>query len=133
VLGLFRWAAERTRASTNCLIHDGSEIVMTAPAFRTTRRNFLLGAAATILGGPAIVRAASLMPVRAVPLQISGPELKTPGTLGEWHRLCFYHNLSHALNAGRAMTCTQIDGTVITVAEGRRIVADARAQGWLAA
>jgi hypothetical protein len=106
---------------------------MTAPGFRTTRRNILLGAAATLFCGPAIVRSTSLMPVRVVPFQISGPELKTPGTLGEWHRLCFYHNLNNALNASRAMTCAQLDGAMTSEAEGRRIVADARAQGWLAA
>jgi hypothetical protein len=105
---------------------------MTASDSRMTRRNILL-VAATLMCAPAIVRASSLMPVRAVPLQIWIPELKTPRTLGEWHQQCFYHNLDTALKAGRPMTCAQIDGTVISVAEGRRIVADARAQGWLAA
>jgi hypothetical protein len=99
---------------------------------RVTRRNILNGAAATLICAPAIVRAASLIPVRGAPLQILAPELKTPRTLNEWHQACFYRNLDNALNAGRAMTCAQLDGTVISVAEGRRIVADARARGWLA-
>jgi hypothetical protein len=97
-----------------------------------TRRNILIGAVATTICTPAIVRATSLMPARGVPLQILAPELKTPGTLGEWHQLCFYRNLDHALKLGRAMTCAQLDGTVISEAEGRRIVARARTQGWLA-
>ena len=105
---------------------------MAESVLRLSRRNILL-AAATLMCAPAIVRASSLMPVRGVPLQILAPELKTPRTLSEWHRACFYRDLDNALNAGRAMTCTQIDGTVISVAEGRQIVADARAQGWLAA
>jgi hypothetical protein len=41
-------------------------------------------------------------------------------------------NLEHALKLDRAMTCAQPDGTVISVAEARRIVARARTQGWLA-
>jgi hypothetical protein len=94
-----------------------------------TRRNILIGAVATTICTPG---ATSLMPARGVPLQILAPELKTPGTLGEWHQLCFYRNLDHALKLGRAMTCAQLDGTVISEAEGRRIVARARTQGWLA-
>jgi hypothetical protein len=68
------------------------------------------------------------MPVRVVLLQTL--ELKTPRTLGEWHQVCFYRNIDNAINAGRAMICTQVDGSAIAVAEGFRIVADARAQGW---
>jgi hypothetical protein len=98
----------------------------------TTRRNVLSGAAAALICAPAIVRAASLMPVRGAPLQILAPELKTPRTLNEWHQACFYRNLDHALKRGLAMTCAQSDGTLISVAEGRRIVAGARTEGWLA-
>jgi hypothetical protein len=72
------------------------------------------------------------MPVSGAPSQIFTSQLKTPGTLGEWYQLCFYNNLKNALKAGRAMACAQIDGNAISVAEGHRIVADARAQGWLA-
>lgn len=100
---------------------------------RITRRNILISAAATLICAPPIVRAASLMPVRGLPLQILAPELRAQTSLGEWHRACVYNNLDNALKAGRPMTCAQIDGTVISMAEGRRIVADARAQGWLGA
>lgn len=34
---------------------------------QTSRRSFLVGAAATLITAPAIVRAASLMPVKAMP------------------------------------------------------------------
>jgi len=105
---------------------------MTAPNYRLTRRNILIGAGASLIGAPAIARAASLMPVRGLPFQILNPERKIPNTMGEWYRLCFYNNLDNALKAGRAMTCAQIDGNTISVAEGHRIVAAARAQGWLA-
>jgi hypothetical protein len=105
---------------------------MMATDYRMTRRSVIIGAAASLVCTPAIVRASSLMPVRGVPLQILTPELKTPRTLGEWYQLFFYNNLENALKAGRAMTFVQIDGNAISVAEGHRIVAAARAQGWLA-
>jgi hypothetical protein len=109
-----------------------TETAMTPPGLRITRRKILLNAAATLICTPAIVRATSLMPVRVVPVQILTPELKTPKTLGEWHQRCFFNNLDNALNSGRPMTCSKPDGSVISVAEGQRIVADARALGWLA-
>jgi hypothetical protein len=105
---------------------------MIATDRQVTRRNILVGVTASLICAPAIVRASSLMLVSGVPLQILSLELKTPGTLGEWYQLCFYNNLDNALKAGRAMTYAQIGGNAILVAEGHRIVADARAQGWLA-
>src|SRR5664280_1142131 len=98
---------------------------------RMTRRNIFIGAAASLIRAPAIVRAASLMPVRGLPLQFLNPERKIPKTVGEWYRLCFYNNLDNDLRAGRAMTYGPIDGKTISVAEGYRIVAQARAEGWL--
>jgi hypothetical protein len=109
----------------------GNPPTKTSTATEMTRRHILIGAAAMICA-PAIVRAASLMPARGAPLQIFAPELKTPRTLSEWYQACFYRNLDHALKRGHAMTCAQPDGTVISVAEGRQIVARARTQGWLA-
>jgi hypothetical protein len=99
---------------------------------RVIRRKILIGAVATMICTAAIVRATSILPVRGAPLQILAPELKTPRTLGEWYQLCFYRNLHRALKLGRAMTCARSDGTVISVAEGRQIVARARTQRWLA-
>src|ERR1035441_6965327 len=43
---------------------------------------------------------------------------------------CFYHLLEGDLRAGRSMS-TVIDGKIIFVAEAHRMVAYARAQGWL--
>jgi hypothetical protein len=104
---------------------------MTATDYRMTRRNILIGAAASLICAPAIVRAASLMPVRGLPLQILNPKRKIPKTMGEWYQLCFYSNLNNDLRAGRAMTYGPIGGKPISVAEGYRIVAHARAGGWL--
>jgi hypothetical protein len=104
---------------------------MTATDYRMTRRNILIGAAASLICAPAIVRAASLMPARGSPLQFLNPERKIPKTVGDWYQLCFYNNLDNALKAGRAMTYGPISGKTISVAEGYRIVAHARAKGWL--
>jgi hypothetical protein len=82
-----------------------------------------VGAAASLVCAPAIVRAASLMAVRASPLQSLNPE-------GEFYRRCFYHTLDSDLRAGRAMS-TVSNGKIISVAEAHRMVARARAQGWI--
>src|SRR6202521_3208530 len=91
--------------------------------YRMTRRRILIGVAAALIWAPAIVRATSLMPVRGLPLQFLNP-------LGEFYRRCFYHSLESDLRAGRSMS-TVIDGKIVSVAEARRMVAYARAQGWL--
>jgi hypothetical protein len=104
---------------------------MTYTAYRMTRRDILVGVAASLILAPAIVRAENLMPVRGLPLQGLNPEPRTPKTLGEWYRLCFYNNLDNDLRAGRAMTNGPVGGQTISVAEGHRIVAHARAEGWL--
>ena len=104
---------------------------MTAADYRMTRRSIIIGAAASLICAPAIVRAASLMPVRGLLLQFLNPERKIPKTVGEWYQLSFYNNLDNDLKAGRAMTYGPIGGKTISVAEGYRIVAQARAEGWL--
>jgi hypothetical protein len=86
---------------------------MTATDYRMTRRNILIGAAASLIFAPAIVRAASLMPVRGLPLQFSNPEFLDP--LGQFYRRNFYHNLDSELRAGRAMTYGPIGGKTISV------------------
>ena len=63
------------------------------------------------------------MPVPGRPLQFLSP-------LGEFYRRCFYHSLENDLRAGRSMS-TVIDGKIVSVVEARRMVALARAQGWL--
>jgi hypothetical protein len=101
---------------------------MTATDHRMTRRSILIGAAASLICAPAIVRAASLMPVRGLPLQLLTPEFLIP--LGHFYRRCFYHTLDSDLRAGRAMS-TVSNGKIISVAEAHGMVARARAQGWL--
>ena len=101
---------------------------MTAIDYRMTRRSILIGAAASLICAPAIVRAASLMPVRGLPLQLLTPEFLIP--LGQFYRRCFYHSLDSDLRACRSMS-TVSDGKIISVAEAHRLVACARALGWL--
>ena len=98
---------------------------MTATDYRMTRRSIFIGAAASLMCAPAIVRVASLMPVRGLPLQFLSP-------LGEFYRRCFYHNLDFELRTGRSMSMVVENGKIISVADARRRVAHARAQGWLA-
>jgi hypothetical protein len=90
--------------------------------YRMTRRG-IFGAIASLICAPAIVRATSLMPVRRLPLHILNP-------MGEFYRRCFYHLLDSDLKAGRSMS-TVIDGKIVSVVKICRIVAYARAQGWL--
>jgi hypothetical protein len=101
---------------------------MTAIDYRMTRRSILIGAAASLICAPAIVRAASLMPGRSLPLQFLNPEFLDP--LGQFYRRNFYHSLDSDLRAGRDMS-TVSNGKIISVAEAHRMVARARAQGWL--
>jgi hypothetical protein len=88
-----------------------------------TRRSIFIGAAASLICAPAIVRATSLMPVRRLRGAI-GPQYA-----GFCERL-MYQNLDSNLRAGRM--CTVLNGKIIPEADARRMVAYARAQGWLA-
>jgi hypothetical protein len=101
---------------------------MTTTDYRITRRGVLIGAAAALICAPAIVRAATLMPVRRVPFQLLTPKLLNPE--GQFYRRCFYHSLDTDLRVGRAIR-TLSNGKIISVAEAHRLVARARAQGWL--
>src|ERR1700682_4987408 len=85
-------------------------LTMTANDYRTTRRNILIGAAASLICAPAIVRAASLMPVRDLPLQVLNLEFLNP--LGQFYRSCFYHSLDSDLRVGRAMTTVLNNGKI---------------------
>ena len=92
---------------------------MTATDYRMTRRSILIGAAASLICAPAIVRAASLMPVRGLPLQFLNLEFLDP-----------FNNLDNDLRAGRSMSMVRNE-KIVSVAEARRMVARARAEGWL--
>ena len=87
-----------------------------------TRRSIFIGAAASLICAPAIVRATSLMPVRRLRGAI-GPQYA-----GFCERL-FYHSVDINLRAGRMSTI--LNGKIVPTAEARRMVAYARAQGWL--
>ena len=54
--------------------------------YRMMRRSALIGAVASLICAPAIVRATSLMPARGLPLRALNP-------LGEFYQRCFYHSL----------------------------------------
>ena len=101
---------------------------MTATDYRMTRRSIFIGAAASLLCAPAIVRAASLMPVRSLILPIKRSSRLDP--LGEFYRRNYYHYLDFQLRTGLPMTTT-VDYGIISVADARRDLAYARAQGWL--
>ena len=90
--------------------------------YQVTRRSIFVGAAASLICAPAIVRAASLMPVR----RLRGPI--GPQYAGFCERL-MYQSLDSNLKAGRVSTV--INGKIVAVADARRMVAYARAQGWL--
>jgi hypothetical protein len=98
---------------------------MTAPISNhdglITRRSILVGAG-SLLCAPAIVRAASLMPVRRPPPPF-GPQYA-----GFWERL-LYHSLDSDLRAGRMSTV--LNGEIIPEADARRMVAHAQDYGWL--
>ena len=90
--------------------------------YRMTRRSILIGGAASLICAPAIVRAANLMPVR----RLRGPI--GPQYAGFCERL-FYQSIDSNLRAGRMSTI--LNGKIVPAADARRMVAYARAQGWL--
>jgi hypothetical protein len=91
-----------------------------------TRRSLFIGAAASLLCAPAIVRAANLMPVRRLPFPF-GPQYA-----GYLERL-FLHALEGSLQAatrnGRASV--ELYGHTIPIDSARRRVASAQAHGFL--
>ena len=107
---------------------------MTATDCRMTRRSLFIGAAASLLCAPANVRAASLMPVRSLIFPVVRSSRLSP--LGEFYCRNFYHYLDFELRTGRPMTKTISsypgEFRIISVAEARREVAQAWAQGWMA-
>jgi hypothetical protein len=87
-----------------------------------TRRSIFIGAAASLICAPAIVRAASLMPVRRLPTPF-GPQYA-----GFVERL-LYQGLERNLRAGRMNTT--LNGKIIPEADARRMVVRAQDYGWL--
>ena len=104
---------------------------MTAPILISdhsliTRRSLFVGAAASLLCAPAIVRAANLMPVRRLPFPF-GPQYA-----GYLERL-FLHALEGSLQAatrqGRASV--EVCGDTFPIDSARQRVASAQAHGFL--
>ncbi len=93
-----------------------------------TRRSIFIGAAASVIYAPAVVRAASLMPVRGLILPIERPLPIGRPWAGFVERL-MYAALDSNLRSGRMSTV--LNGEIISEARARRMVAGARAQGWL--
>jgi hypothetical protein len=91
-----------------------------------TRRSIFIGAAASLLCAPAIVRATSLMPVRRPPPPF-GPQYA-----GFVDRL-YFHALDGSLRIGlrAGQTSIHFNGTIMPVAEAQRIVTRAQDYGWL--
>jgi hypothetical protein len=90
--------------------------------YQMTRRSIFIGAAASLICAPPIVRVTSLMPVR----RLRGPS--GPQYAGFVERL-FHHSLDSNLRAGRMSTVC--NGKIVSAADARRMVAYARARGWL--
>jgi hypothetical protein len=91
-----------------------------------TRRSIFVGAAASLLCAPAIVRAANLMPVRRLSFPY-GPQYA-----GFVDRL-FLHALESSLEAGlrAGRTNIEVGGRTIPADSARRQVAFAQAHGFL--
>ena len=87
------------------------------------RRSIITSAAASLICAPAIVRAASLMPVRRLRVRIA------PQYAGFCERL-MYQSLDSNLRADEMSTV--LNGKIIPENNARRMVAYARVQGWLA-
>ena len=87
-----------------------------------TRRSIFIGAAASLICAPAIVRAASLMPVRGLRGSIE------PRYAGFCQRV-FFQCLDANLREG--VMRTWCNDKIVSETDAREIVAFARAQGWL--
>jgi hypothetical protein len=96
--------------------------LISSQAGQITRRGIFIGAAASLLCAPAIVRATSLMPVRRLRVRIA------PQYAGFCERL-MYQSLDSNLRADKMSTV--LNGKIIPEDNARRMVAYARVQGWL--
>jgi hypothetical protein len=90
-----------------------------------TRRSILIGAAASLICAPTIVRATSLMPVRRLPFPF-GPQYA-----GFVERLYFHSLENHLRNLSADQTSTYFNRRIMAVDDARRQVAYAHAHGFL--
>jgi len=87
-----------------------------------TRRGIIIGAAASLVCAPAIVRATNLMPVRRLPFPF-GPQYA-----GYCERM-FFQWLDGDLRSGKMNT--HLNGKIVAETDARRIVSYAQAHGFL--
>jgi hypothetical protein len=87
-----------------------------------TRRSIFIGAAASLICAPAIVRVTNLMPLRRLPFPF-GPQYA-----GYCERL-FFHSLDGNLRSGKMST--HLNGKIVPEADVRRVVSYAQAHGFL--
>jgi hypothetical protein len=90
-----------------------------------TRRGIIIGAAASLICVPAIVRVTSLMPVRRLPFPFG------PRSAGFVERLYLHALESHMRDLREDQTSTFFNGKMMDVANARRRVAYAQAHGFL--
>jgi hypothetical protein len=90
------------------------------------RRSIVIGAAASLICAPAIMRVTNLMPVRRLPLPF-GPQYA--GYVERLYLHALESSLQTALRAGRAHI--ELSGQIIPIDDGRRRVAYAQAHGFL--
>jgi hypothetical protein len=129
-VGCGRFDGKYSRAAPGFL--GEKESSMAAPIRKTdhnsllTRRSIVIGAAASLICAPAIVRATNLMPVRRLPFPY-GPQYA-----GFVDRL-FLHSLETTLQAGlrAGRASIEVGGRTIPVDSARRHVAFAQAHGFL--
>jgi hypothetical protein len=89
------------------------------------RRSILIGAAATLLCAPAIVRAANLMPVRRLPFPFGRQYA------GFLERLYFHTLEAHLRSLRRDQKTTYFNNHIMSVDVARQQVANAQAHGFL--
>ena len=90
-----------------------------------TRRSVFMGAAASLLCAPAIVRATNLMPVRRLPFPFGRQYA------GFVERLYFYSLENHLGHLSADQTSTYFNHRIMAVDDARRQVAYAQAHGFI--
>ena len=107
--------------------HEVKRAMPLVPGFdrKLTRRSIFFRAGASLVCAPAIVRAASLMPVRRL-TWLTWPD--EPMSAGLCERL-FYRSLDNDLRAGRMTTVH--NGRTVSVVDAQRLVGRARVRGWI--
>lgn len=90
-----------------------------------TRRSILIGAAASLLCAPAIVRVTNLMPVRRLRFPFG------PQTAGFVERLYFHALESHVRTLKTGQTSIFFNHHIMAVEDARQKVAYAQAHGFL--